>query len=75
MDGRPVVNRDANIITLAKTVLAGVDRSRLETSVQTETLCLLLNSLIDFATPSVNEKYADLMAREVLARKAEIEGV
>ena len=55
----PVHDEVASVVSLARTVLSGVDRRRLTTEVQTESLILLLNTLVALATPSVHQKVDD----------------
>ena len=63
------------MVNLAKTVLSGVDRKKLETPVQTETLCLLLETLIDLGTPDFDRKIGRAAEMEIVARKTAIDGV
>lgn len=59
-------DRTASVVALARNVLGGVDKSRLETPVQTETLRLLLETLIDLGTPASVQKIADGASRSVM---------
>ena len=62
---------DASISALAKTILGGIDRSKLETPVNTEALKLLLEKLIELAEPAHHQKLADSAQRSVMGAIAE----
>lgn len=62
-----MIDRTATTVNLAKSILFGLDRKSLETPVQTQTLILLLDTLIDLGTPSVGQKVGDGAMRTVMA--------
>ena len=59
-------NHNASLLALARTVLSGVDRSKIETPVQTATLVLLLETLVELGTPVVNDKLETQAQRTVV---------
>ena len=59
-------NEIASNVSLAKSILFGLDRSKLETSVPTATLVLLLNALIELGTPSADQKVNDGAIRAIM---------
>lgn len=71
---RPVItsihNEDASLVSLARTVLSGVDRRRLETAVQTGTLVLLIEKLIEVLEPKqavATQETSKRSVRELIA--------
>ena len=67
----PVHNLNGSLASLARTVLSSVDRRRLETPVQTESLVLLLTKFIELAEPKQSEDVgtkADKSVRQLLAQ-------
>ena len=69
----PVHDEVASVVSLARTVLSGVDRRRFTTEVQTESLILLLNTLVALATPSVHQKVDDAAGRTIKQLVASVE--
>lgn len=61
----PLHNEAASLANLARTVLSSVNRRQLETPVQTETLVLLLNRLIDLLEPKQSGELAQVADRSV----------
>lgn len=59
-------DRTASVLSLARNILSGLDKSRLETPVQTESLRLLLTTLIELGTPPTVQKVADGANRTVM---------
>jgi hypothetical protein len=59
-------DRTASVLALARNILGGIDKSRLETPVQTESLRLLLETLIELGTPTVVAKVQDGAMRSVM---------
>jgi hypothetical protein len=70
-----VHNHTATVLSLARTVLQGVDPRKDETSVRTASLVLLLQTLIDLGTPTHDDKTADGQSRSVMGTMAAINGV
>lgn len=68
-------DRIATTVNLAKSIRMGLDKSTIETPVQTETLRLLLDTLIDLGTPPAVQKVAEGASRTVLGRVTAIDGV
>ena len=68
-------DQTASVLALARNVLSGVDRSKIETSVQTATLILLIETLIDIGTPSAHTKMAAQAGRTVLGHMTAVGGV
>lgn len=69
------INQTASMVNLAKTVLASLDRHSAETTIRTETLRLLAETLIELGTPAYDMKIGKAAASEVVARKVKIDGV
>jgi len=69
----PLHNEAASLANLARTVLSSVDRRRLETPVQTETLVLLLNRLIDLLEPRQAGELAQVADKSVRQLVASVE--
>jgi hypothetical protein len=65
-------DKTASTLSLARNILGGIDRSHLETSIQTASLVLLLETLIDLGTPSINVKMADAQERTVMGAMAAV---
>jgi hypothetical protein len=63
-------NRISSISNLARTVRDGIVPGSLTTLVQTETLKLLLETLIELAEPAHHAKFADAAARTVASQIA-----
>lgn len=68
-------DRTASTVALARNILMGVDKEKLETPVQTHTLILLLETLIDLGTPGVFGKISDGAAKTVAASMVAVSGV
>jgi len=69
----PLHNESASLANLARTVLSGVTRSQLTTPVQTETLVLLLNRLIDLLEPRQAGELAQVADKSVRQLVASVE--
>jgi hypothetical protein len=63
-------DRTTSTLALARTILQGVDKSRLETPVRTASLVLLLETLIEVGEPGTHAKMADAAARTVMGQMA-----
>lgn len=61
-----VHNQVASVANLARAQLLALDRTSINTSVQTEMYRLLLETLIDLATPTQDQSIADSAHRTVL---------
>jgi hypothetical protein len=61
-----VHNQVASVANLARAQLLALDRAAINTSIQTQTLVLLLTTLIDLATPTQDQSIADSAHRTVL---------
>ena len=70
-----VHDRVASIVSLARTVLMGIDPAKAETSVPTPTLVLLVQTLIDVGQPNAHAKVADGANKSVLSVMASVNGV
>ena len=66
-------DRTASVVSLARTVLAGLDQSRLETPVQTSTLKLLLETLVDLGAPANHHRVAESNAKTVMGHVMSVE--
>lgn len=67
-----MIDRTASAVNLARSMLSTLDRSRLETPVQTETLRMLLETIVDLGTPAQTRKVGDAATREVMGRVAKV---
>ena len=65
-------DRTASVVSLARTVLAGLDQSRLETPVQTSTLKLLLETLVDLGAAAHHHRMAENNAKTVMGHTMSI---
>lgn len=65
-------DRTASVVSLARTVLAGLDQSRLETPVQTSILKLLLETLVDLGAPAHHHRMAENNAKTVMGHTMSI---
>ena len=69
----PVHNTTASITNLARSVLTAVDARSEKTQVQTATLVLLLNALVDMAEPRVVAQARETQERSVRQLVAQVE--
>jgi hypothetical protein len=69
----PIHNNEASVASLARTILASVDRSKITTSVQTEALLLILNTFLNRFQPLDHEKVQETSERNVKELVAKIE--
>lgn len=67
----PVHDTTATAANLARSILGSLDRSRLNTEVQTATLALLLETLVGLAEPRAPER-AENLQRTVRSLVAEV---
>jgi hypothetical protein len=58
-------NQTSSIVNLARVVREGIDSRNVTTSVQTETLKLLLDTLIELGEPNHHAKVGDTARRTV----------
>ena len=58
----------ASVMSLARNILSGLDYSRELTAVQTKTLQLLLNTLIELGAPKGNQRVAETASRTVFGQ-------
>ena len=63
----PVHDRIGSVVNLARTLRSSMDMSRLETPVQTHTLTLLLDTIIELGTPASVQKTAETARKSVSA--------
>lgn len=61
---RPVIDRAANMVSLAKQWLMALDRSAADTSIPTPTLELMLNTLVEWGEPE-GARRVELTAQEI----------
>lgn len=52
-------DQTASVMSLARTVLAGLDERNEQSSVRTATLVLLLQTLLDLGAPNQNQRVAE----------------
>lgn len=67
-------NQTASVMSLARTVLQGVDPKQTEARVSSATLILLLETLIDLGTPAHQMKASDQAQRTVAGHMASLNG-
>ena len=58
-------NQVASVLALARTVREGIDDRQIMTSVNSASLRLLLDTLIDLGQPSLHDKFQDQQQRTV----------
>jgi len=63
-------NQVASVLALARTVRDGIDDRQVMTPVNSASLRLLLDTLIDLGQPSVHDKFADKAQRTVAGMMA-----
>ncbi len=68
----PIHNQTASVVNLAKSWLMTLERSRIETPMPTETLRLILETLIELGTPAAAHEVADAGVRTVMGRTVAI---
>ncbi len=68
-------NQTASVLALARNVLACIDVKRERTEVNTATLVLLLETLIDLGSPAQNERVAEGNGREIRSLMASFQAV
>jgi hypothetical protein len=62
----PVHNVTASMVNLARAQLQGVDKASITTTIQTQTLILLLETLIDLGTPAAVSTLEDSAKRTIM---------
>jgi hypothetical protein len=62
---KPVHDQTASVVSLAKTMRMSLDRRKVETSVRTESLILVLETFLALAQPGSHQKIADSATRSV----------
>lgn len=70
-----MIDHRGNAVILARAQLMALDPAALETKVQTATYRLLLEALIQYATPDHHQGADDNAARSVMGRAAAVNGV
>ena len=68
----PVHNEAASVASLAKTILMGLDKSRMETSVNTASLELLCNTICDLVLAPGYQAVEDGARRTVMTAIGEM---
>lgn len=68
----PIHDRTASVVSLARTILQGVDPNQAETKIVTAQLVLVLQTLIDMADPLHHQKVRDGATRTVQGMMAEL---
>lgn len=68
-----MIDETASTVNLARSILMGLDKSRIETPVQTETLRRLLNAVIDLGTRPIETKVADSAFKSVLGATVRVQ--
>lgn len=61
----PVHNQTASIASLAKTMLMSVDRKQVETTVQTESLVLILSTFLTLASRGADQQHVEPITRSM----------
>lgn len=68
-----MIDQIASAVNAAKGILMTLDRSRIETPVQTETLRWLLGTLVELGTAPVEAKVADGAFKSVLGHTVAVQ--
>ncbi len=67
-----MIDETANAVNAAKGILMSLDKARIETPVQTETLRWLLTTLVELGTAPVETKVAESAFKSVLGRTVQV---
>jgi hypothetical protein len=71
----PLHDQVASVCALARNVRGGLDMAQVNTSINTATLDLLLETLIDLGAPPQNSRFAETQAKTVAGSLAALTGV